>query len=131
MSDCYCIILRNASRKVTALYDTALEPFGITLAQFSLLRRIKWRAPISITELAHLAELDRSTMGRNVKVLERRGLVQTVAGNDQREAVLALTDAGRQVLIDAGPTWDSVQAGIETRLGPGGVAQLHQLLEAL
>ena len=131
MSDCYCIILRNASRKVTALYDAALEPFGVTLAQFSLLRRIKRREPISITELAHLAELDRSTMGRNVKVLERHGLVQAIAGTDQREAAVILTDAGRRVLIDAAPAWDGVQAGIEARLGPSGVEHLQQLLEAL
>ena len=38
---CYCAALRAATRKTTALYDEALAPVGIGVAQFSLMRRIK------------------------------------------------------------------------------------------
>ena len=131
MSDCYCILLRTATRKVTALYDAALAPYGITLAQFSLMRRIRRGEPVSITELAHRAELDRSTVGRNLKPLERMGLVQHVTGLDQREASVALTDAGHALLKQADPIWHDVQVDIETRLGEADATQLTRLLHAL
>ena len=37
---CYCAAVRTGARKTTALYNTALEPAGVTVAQFSLLRKI-------------------------------------------------------------------------------------------
>lgn len=131
MSDCYCILLRTASRKVTALYDAALAPFGVTLAQFSLMRRIRRGEPVSITDLAQRAELDRSTVGRNLKPLERLGLVQHVTSLDQREASVALTEAGHALLKQADPVWHQVQVDLETRLGAADAGQLTRLLHAL
>ena len=81
VNQCYCIALRAAARKATSIYDTALEPTGVNIAQFSLLRSIKRATAVSLTELGRMTDLDRSTVGRNVKVLERMGLVR-VAGID-------------------------------------------------
>ena len=69
---------------MTAFYDEAMAPAGVTIAQFSLLRRIERGAPLSLSDLAEMAELDRSTVGRNVKVLQRMALVDIAAGDDQR-----------------------------------------------
>lgn len=129
-NDCYCILLRQAARKVSATYDAALEPVGVNIAQFSLMRKVARKGPISLTELGRLTELDRSTIGRNVRVLERGGLVALQAGKDQREAEVILTDAGREVLGRGAPLWDAVQEKIETVLGPGNGAQLQALLAA-
>ena len=130
-STCYCIILRKASRRVTALYDEALAPFGINIAQFSALRTIKRNAPISLTDLGHKMELDRSTVGRNMKVLERMGLVAFSTGEDQREAVLSLTPEGATLVETARPIWDEIQERLENRLGPEHARQLSELLEAI
>ncbi len=81
---CYCAALREAARKTTALYDAALEPAGVTLAQFSLMRRIERAGAVSLSELGRMAELDRSTVGRNVKVLARLRLVRH--DPDERQA---------------------------------------------
>jgi DNA-binding MarR family transcriptional regulator len=72
-SPCYCSLLRTATRKVGAVYDNALAPLGINIAQYSLLRLVEHCQPVSFTELGRIAELDRSTVGRNVRVLERMG----------------------------------------------------------
>jgi len=72
---CFCILLRQAARKSSSVYDKALAPLGINVAQFSLLRKIARAQSISLTELARLADLDRSTMGRNAKVLQRMDLI--------------------------------------------------------
>ncbi len=131
-SHCYCIELRTAARKTSAIYDEALAPLGINIAQYSLLRKIENARQLSLTELAKLCELDRSTIGRNAKVLERMLLVQTVPGKDQREATLELTDHGKQRLAESVPAWRTAQTRIEALLGGADAAnQLHGLLKSL
>lgn len=131
MANCYCILLRKASRRVTALYDEALTPIGVNLAQFSLLRNIQRAEPISLTDLGQRTELDRSTVSRNVKVLEKMGLVAMTSGQDHRETAVKLSDKGRQTLMEGAPLWDGVQAAIETKLGNEASAQLAALLQTL
>jgi DNA-binding MarR family transcriptional regulator len=130
--ECYCAVLRTAARKVTAIYDAALEPSGINLAQYSLLRTIQRRAPLSLTELGRLTELDRSTIGRNVRLLQRLGLVRVEPGaEDQREAVVTLDQAGADALQLAGPLWDEAQRRVESALGTDPARQLRTLLQTL
>ncbi|WP_312363811.1 MarR family winged helix-turn-helix transcriptional regulator [Ensifer sp.] len=131
MSNCYCILLRRASRRVTSLYDDALAPIGINLAQFSLLRNIRRAEPISLTDLGQRTELDRSTVSRNVKVLEKMELVVVANSQDQRETAVGLSDKGRQVLAEGAPLWDGVQAAIEAKLGDDASGQLKALLQTL
>ncbi len=129
-STCHCILLRKAARRTTAIYDEALAPMGISVAQFSLLRNIARREPVSLTVLGTVLDLDRSTVGRNVKLLVRRGLVATgTSDDDLREATASLTDAGRAILRDAEPAWSAAQARIEDALGADGTAALHRLLD--
>ena len=128
---CICILLRQAARKSSAVYDEALAPIGINIAQFSLLRKISRAGSISLTELAQKAELDRSTMGRNAKVLQRMGLIEPAASDDHRETSVTLTDAGRDIVERGAPLWDKAQDEIEARLGDEGVEQLQALLRAI
>jgi DNA-binding MarR family transcriptional regulator len=130
-STCYCAALRAATRKTTSIYDAALTPAGVNVAQFSLLRQIQRAGPLSLSELARLAELDRSTIGRNVKVLQRMGLARVTPGADQREATVTLDDRGRAALREGAPLWDKAQREIETRLGQDGATRLSALLDAL
>jgi len=114
---CYCAALRAAARKATSLYDEALAPAGLTVAQYSLMRRIEPTRGITVTELALVTELDRSTAGRNVKALERRGLLRTVATGDRREAATELSAAGVAALERAAPLWAEAQRRMEAALG--------------
>lgn len=126
---CYCIALRKLSRRLTAVYDEAFAPLGITVSQFSQLRHIKHRQPVSLTELADILELDRSTVGRNTKVLHRMGLVaMTPSPDDQRETMLTLTDEAMALLKRATPIWDDVQQRIEAKLE---AAEFDRLIGAL
>jgi len=131
LSPCYCTRLRAASRRIAAVYDAALEPLGINVAQFSLLRMIERRRPVSLTELARAADLDRSTMGRNVRVLERLELVRLGRGDDQREAVVALSAKGASLLAEAAPLWEASQQLIEARLGAARINALDDILRTI
>ena len=130
-SSCYCTLLRDAARKATAIYDDALAPAGMTVAQFRLLRVLERRGPVSLTELGRLTELDRSTIGRNARLLKRMGLVRLAPGADHREAVVDLTGSGRHSLEVAAPLWDGAQARIEASLGVDAEARLRALLQSL
>jgi DNA-binding MarR family transcriptional regulator len=128
---CLCIAVRKASRRMTTVYDDALAPVGINLAQYSLLKKIRRMAPVSLTDLGAAMDLDRSTIGRNVKVLERMGLTQPVTGKDHREATVELSETGEAILTAAIPLWEQAQEQINSRLGADKVAQLEQLLAEL
>jgi len=130
-SPCYCATLRAAARKATALYDEALAPAGVNVAQYSLLRRIERGGLVSLTELGRLSELDRSTIGRNARVLERLGLARLAAADDKREATVSLTKKGVEALTRARPMWEAAQANIEAALGAGGAETLRALAARL
>lgn len=130
-SPCYGDLLRTAARKTTAIYDRHLQAAGLTLAQFRLLKRLDKAGKVSITELATVAGLDRSTVGRNMQVLERHGLAATCDCADQRLSLLRLTDDGRAALERARPHWLAAQREIETRLGADGVAAVAGLAAVL
>ncbi|WP_112669554.1 MarR family winged helix-turn-helix transcriptional regulator [Brucella intermedia] len=132
MSPCYCSLLRSATRKVGSFYDEALAPLGINIAQYSLLRGIERLQPVSLTELGRAAELDRSTIGRNVRVLERMALVETGRGQeDHREAVVSLTAHGEETLGSAAPLWEDCQRKMEALLGPIKITALHDILRSI
>ena len=127
-SPCICTTFRSLSRKLSAAYDAALAPVGLNIAQYAMLRRIGASQPVSLTDLGEALELERSTVGRNVKVLERTGLVVTSrTAVDQREAVVSLTDTAENLLTEAFPLWEGCQ--IETRRTLG--LQLESLLRQL
>jgi DNA-binding MarR family transcriptional regulator len=126
-SECICIVLRTAARKVTALYDDALAPHGVTIAQYSLLRRVGRAGRVSLTELGRLAELDRSTIGRNVRVLDQAGFVRVESGDDQREAQVRLTEAGLATIDACREPWERAQKAVEAKIGAEGLAALRAL----
>ena len=95
------------------------------------MRRIQSAKAVSLTELAHLAELDRSTVGRNVRVLERMGLVSETTAEDQRETTVALTAAGVDTLRRARPMWEEAQRRVEAALGGAGAETLRTLAMTL
>jgi len=128
---CYCAAVRTAARKTTALYDAVLEPAGVTLAQYSLLRRIERAGTVSLTKLGRSAELDRSTVGRNVKALEELRLVRSAGAKDQREAAVRLTRAGEEALKRALPLWEEAQRRVEGALGAAQAAELRTLALSL
>lgn len=129
---CHCNLLRLATRKVSARYDAALAPLGINIAQYSLLRKIARSQPVSLTALGKLTELDRSTIGRNVRVIERMGLVATGRGeDDQREAMVELTPAGSELLAQAIPLWEDCQTQLEASVGTANLDALSQIVAAI
>ncbi len=114
---CACFNLRKATRAVTQLYDHHLRSTGLRCTQFSLLTLLREAGPLPMTQLAHEAVMDRTTMARNLEVLERDGLVNVSAGDDARVRVIELTRAGHARLDQAYPAWREAQRAIARALG--------------
>src|SRR5712691_742929 len=115
---CACFNLRKASRAVTQLYDELLRPTGLRITQFTLLTLVSGFGTVSVTRLANAAVMDYTTLVRNLKLLEREGLVRSRATQDRRVREVSLTDRGRRALAPALPLWEKAQARVAKQLGP-------------
>ncbi len=130
-SICICTHLRRAARGVSRHYDEALDGFGINVAQFSLLRHLQRLDKPSISSLAEAMGLDRSTLGRNLKVLEAEGLVAMAEGDDLRNRLVLLTEQGKARLLAAEPAWEQAQERLVDTLGEAQRDELVRLLKQL
>jgi DNA-binding MarR family transcriptional regulator len=115
--DCTCFNLRKATRAVTQLYDEALRPSGLRATQFSLLTAIGAFGTVSITDLAEEAVMDRTTLTRNLGVLEQEGLIRIEPGEDARVREVSLTPAAHEKLAEARSYWTKAQAHMTEALG--------------
>ena len=111
---CYCLATRRASRRMIRLYDGALEKHGLTVSQLGTMAWIRYLKVPTVQKIADLMEMDQSALSRGLMPLERSGLVtSTPDDKDRRKKLLALTDAGRAVLIAAAEDWKAVQVEVE------------------
>jgi DNA-binding MarR family transcriptional regulator len=128
---CVCYNLRRASRAVSRFYDRVLAPAGLRATQFSILMAARNHGPATLTSLADLIVAERTTLTRNLALLERDGLIRADSGADRRERRIAVTDQGLAALERAMPLWDQAQAAIGQGLGPERVARLLDDLAVL
>ena len=114
---CLCLHVQRAARTLSRLFDEALRPVGLTSGQFSLLNALNRPTPPSITPVAQLLAMDRTTLTAALKPLERDGLVAVAKDPaDRRNRLLSLTDKGRDVLASAIPIWRDLHGAIEEGL---------------
>jgi DNA-binding MarR family transcriptional regulator len=121
---CACFGIRKAARAVTQVYDEALRPTGLRTTQFTLLMLLQGHGPMGVQALAREAVTDRTTLTRNLGVLEERGLVRIAAGEDARVRLVELTAAGADAAAAAFPLWRTAQAYVSKRMGPRRLTRL-------
>jgi len=127
---CTASLLRRASRAVSNAFDEAMRPVGLRNSQFSVLVALALARQASVSRLAGILGLDRTTMTRNLGPLQRRGLVAAVAGEDRRNKVFQLTLRGRTALARAFPAWQGAQARVVRELGASRWTELLRGLKA-
>ena len=114
---CLCLHVQRAARVVARRFDDALRPLGLTNGQFSLLVSLNRPAPASMSAVASLLAVDRTTLTANLKPLERRGLLTVaVDKDDRRNRVIALTARGRKLIGTAYPIWERTHEALEQPL---------------
>jgi DNA-binding MarR family transcriptional regulator len=127
---CHCTALRKASRRVSQLYDSALEPYGLRITQRAILNQIARSGTPMMGELAEALVMDRGALAHNLKPLERDGLVEIrVDPKDRRNRLVALTAVGRKKLEETATAWKRAQDSFEKAFGVAKSPSLRKALE--
>jgi DNA-binding MarR family transcriptional regulator len=128
---CLCLASRRAARAITRAFDKELRAHGIRATQFSLLAILELKGPRSIGELAAMLGADRTTLTRNLALVEQAALVRIRAGDDARARVVTITPKGRRTVYAAFPGWRKVQSALSESIGTGTADSLRQLSREL
>lgn len=114
---CAALNFQKATRVITQLFNEELRPSGLRVNQFALLVAILLYAPVTIGNLADELIMDRTSLSRNLKPLEKRNLILIEVGKDRRTRRIKLSGRGRQALEEALPLWEKAQAQVLKGLG--------------
>jgi len=125
--DC-CFNLRKVTRAVTQFFDRHLESADIRATQFTLLLTLTSASGKTLTEIAEGLVMDRTTLTRNLKPLEKEGLITTIKLSDKRTKGYVLTEKGRMAIEKGIPLWQKAQQQI---VGQFGAPKYAHLLEEL
>lgn len=127
---CACFNLAKASRSVTQLFNSTLQPSGLRSTQFVLLALIRIEEPASMNRLVQRMIVDRSTLTRNLRPLEAAGFVKVTQPAGQRTKSVQLTAKGRRKLTATVPLWEQAQALFVESLGVGRWKGLRKALSS-
>jgi DNA-binding MarR family transcriptional regulator len=131
-TDCNCLALRQAARHVTQFYDRYLAAAGLRTTQYGVLAKLKRHGPMSINTLAAELVVDRTTLGRNIRPLERDDLIAIESDpSDRRSKILRLTKAGDARFERAQKRWAEAQGRFERAYGGKQASQLREKLRAV
>ena len=128
---CCGTAMRKASRRIAQLYDVALAPSGLKSTQYAILSELSRRetAPPTLQDLALSMVMDRSTLGHNLRPLERDGLVALEEGvADRRTRHIVLTKRGRTRLEGARVHWQKAQDRVHEIIGRPQADRLRKTL---
>lgn len=128
---CVCATLRKATRAVTLLYDEYLRPTGLRVTQYSLLKHVLAREPATVNQLAGATVTDRTTLSRNLRILQQGGFIEIREGQDRREREVTLTPQGRKAVAKADRCWEQAQGYVLDRLGEARWKILREELRAM
>jgi DNA-binding MarR family transcriptional regulator len=135
--ECPCVRVRQASRALTRVYDDALRPVGLQMSQFSVLIAIASFAPAAgagatISAVASSLVMDRTTLTRNLRPLERSGWVRiTRAQGDARARLVVLTHRGEKLIEQAYPFWEAALGRVRRTLGATKLRTLNAQLSVV
>ena len=126
---CNCFAVRKAARRMTQIYDAKLAPSGVRVTQFMILMALNNVGGLSVNRLAELMVMNRTTMGKNLRPLERDGLVDVrISKEDRRSRDILLTREGRSLLDRAYPLWRSAHDSFEQEHGVKFAEQFRSML---
>lgn len=132
LSACNCFAARQAARRITRLYEGHLSEAGLTSAQFSILVLLEENERATMAELAKVLGMDRTTLLRALKPLQREHLIEAQPGvADARRLALSLSAAGERKLRQGKQLWQAAQREFESHVGSERAARLRRELLAL
>ena len=115
--NCVCFNLRRATRVVTQFYDAEMRRHGIRPTQGSILASLNSKDSWNMAELSDWLGMERTTLVRNLRPLQRDGFVNAVGGGRGIRVELRITAKGRKQIEKLSPAWKSAQSAVVRTLG--------------
>lgn len=123
---CSSSALRRASRAVTQHYEACFRGTGLRSTQFTVLATLAQTGPMPLSTLATMLGLERTTLTRNLVILENKHFVKTLADEDQRVRRIAITKQGEAAALAALDAWKQAQSTVDEVIRRSG---LHGMLD--
>ena len=117
MENCVCFNLRWVTRAVTQFYDAEMRRHGIRPTQGTILLALNAKESWNMAELSDCLGLERTTLVRNLRPLQRDGFVEVVGGGRGNRVELSITTKGRKQIEKLTPAWKSAQSAVVKTLG--------------
>ncbi len=119
------------TRTISSLYNEALRPLGVTVAQLNLLVAVAKCGQVSPGEVAKRLNMDKSTLSRNVRLTEDHGWLSVSDGSSGRSKLLAIEPKGRKLIEKALPLWQGAQERARELLGERGARSIYATADAV
>ena len=117
MANCTCFNVRRTSRALTQFFDAEVRRHGLRPTQTPILGALQAKNKWSMAELSEWLGMERTTLLRNLRPLQRDGLVRAKGGGRGGHVGLEITGKGRTALANALPAWRSAQDKVVAILG--------------
>ena len=130
-AECVGVRVRMLNRAMTRIYDDLLRPHGIKFSQMNILTVVTLHGPVQPVEVAHILSIEKSTLSRNVRIMEANGWVETLPGKTGNAQLLRTTRQGRRLLREAAPAWRVGQKRVKGILGQRATAALARAVDSL
>jgi len=130
-ADCLAARVRLINRTITAIYDDALRPLGLTAGQLNILVIIANRGPISPGEIAQRLNMEKSTVSRNLARMRKNGWITVTAAASGHKQRLTLNGRGTALLESSVPAWENAQTRTRAVLGRRGADSIRSMGNAV
>ena len=114
--ECVGARVRMLNRLVSRIYDEQIRPHGLKFSQMNILTVVTLHGPVQPVEVARILSLEKSTLSRNVSLMEANGWLETLPGRGNAQ-LLRVTAEGRRLLKKAAPGWRRAQKRVVSLLG--------------
>ena len=128
---CACQNLRRVTRVVTRIYDQELRKAGLEITQFGLLTALAATGEANQKRLSAGFSMDSTTLTRTLGLLLKQGWVRVRRGNDRRERLFRLTQAGKRKMAEAQGYWERAEQRLRTELGDAGWKSMRQTVSRI
>src|SRR5262245_50627118 len=117
LENCVCFNLRWVTRAVTQFFDAELRRHGLRPTQTPILGALAAKPGWGMQELSDWLGMERTTLVRNLRPLERDGLLEITGAGRRGRVSLSISAKGRGELEKAMPAWRAAHQAVVKTLG--------------
>lgn len=124
LNNCIGLRLRRLSRIVDGYYRKNLIDYEITENQLTILFLLSEMKKVEQGRIGKVLKLERSTVSRNIKLLEKKGLIKRTP---EYKPEIELTTKGKNIAIKLIPRWEKTMDELIAKLGDNGMQIINKL----